>query len=238
VEKGEYCKRTNLNNVDLNRNWNYHWNKDIGLPEEENPGSRPFSENETVFIHDSLKKFDAHILLSIHSGFYGLFLPYAYNRRECRKNNRKMKSILNEMQERYCSVCKVGSPALLIGYKSSGTCLDYAYKRLKVPYTFAFEIYSDEMPFPEIDSKINRVESFLEKKLKTVKNLSAIKKELMRSTKTKFTHQENEICLSLFNPLDKARYDLILSNWTNVDSLLNLGFQLHVGKISFIRSKI
>jgi hypothetical protein len=127
-----------------------------------------------------------------------------------------MKSVLNQMKEKYCSVCKVGSPALLIGYKSSGTCLDYAYKKLKVPYTFAFEIYTDEMPFPEIDSQVIKVESFLEKKLKTIKNLSAIKKELLRTTKTSFTNVENEICLSLFNPLDKIRFDLILSNWTNV----------------------
>jgi len=27
VEKGEYCRRVNLNNVDINRNWDYNWGK-------------------------------------------------------------------------------------------------------------------------------------------------------------------------------------------------------------------
>lgn len=61
-----------------------------------------------------------------------------------------MMDILNKIKTKYCEVCHVGAPSKLIGYKSSGTCLDYAYDILKVPYAFAWEIYTDEKELPEL----------------------------------------------------------------------------------------
>lgn len=77
VEDGDYCVRGNKNNVDINRNWDYYWGKVISL-KEENPGTKPFSEIETMFIKDSIKDFKAKMFLSLHSGEYTLFHPYAY----------------------------------------------------------------------------------------------------------------------------------------------------------------
>lgn len=227
VEKGELCKRSNGNDVDLNRNWNYNWNKNIGLPTEENPGDKPFSEVETLFVHDSLKNFKADIFLSVHSGVYGLFIPYAFNKKECKKNNAAMKTVLNKIKHKFCSVCQLGSPALLIGYKSSGTCLDYAFKKLNVPYAFAWEIYTNEIALPDMEEKLkfNTNSSFLEEKAEFMdknsiknysKNYSEFKKELLSGRKTIFTEEENEICFALFNPLDKQHYDYILNNWAGV----------------------
>ena len=45
---------------------------------EENPGTAPFSELETKFILESIKDFNAKLFLTIHSGVFGLFHPYAY----------------------------------------------------------------------------------------------------------------------------------------------------------------
>jgi hypothetical protein len=82
VEKGEYCRRTNLNNVDLNRNWDIFWSRDTSNTSEEYPGWKPFSELESRFISDSIRNFDAKLFLTLHSGVYGLFLPYAYLEKE------------------------------------------------------------------------------------------------------------------------------------------------------------
>jgi hypothetical protein len=82
VEKGEYCRRTNLNNVDLNRNWDIFWSKGQSNNSEENRGQKPFSEIESKFISDSIKNFNAKLFLTLHSGVYGLFLPYAYLEKE------------------------------------------------------------------------------------------------------------------------------------------------------------
>lgn len=82
VEKGQYCRRSNLNNVDINRNWDIFWGKETSFSNEENPGRKPFSEIETQFILNSIKNFDAKLFLTIHSGVYGLYLPYAYLEKE------------------------------------------------------------------------------------------------------------------------------------------------------------
>jgi len=77
VEEGKYCTRTNDKEVDINRNWDIYWHKKISS-KQENPGNKPFSEKETNFIKDSVKSFNPKLFLTIHSGVYGLYLPYAY----------------------------------------------------------------------------------------------------------------------------------------------------------------
>ena len=77
VEEGEYCRRTNNNNIDLNRNWDYFFGREINKSEE-NSGTRPFSEIESQFIRDTISKFDAKLFLTVHSGTMALFHPYAY----------------------------------------------------------------------------------------------------------------------------------------------------------------
>jgi len=77
VEKGDYCKRTNNNEIDINRNWDYFFGKDITMTEE-NSGLTAFSEIETKFIRDSIKDLNAKLFLTVHSGTLALFHPYAY----------------------------------------------------------------------------------------------------------------------------------------------------------------
>lgn len=77
VERGDYCIRGNPNNVDINRNWDFYWGEKITMPEE-NPGTRPFSEIETSFIRDSVIQYSPRLFLTVHSGEYSLFHPYAF----------------------------------------------------------------------------------------------------------------------------------------------------------------
>ena len=62
-----------------------------------------------------------------------------------------MYSLLKEIKHNYCHSCEVGSASIQIGYQSSGTCLDYVYDKLNVPYSFAWEIYTGEVQSPEIE---------------------------------------------------------------------------------------
>ena len=43
----------------------------------------------------------------------------------------------------------MGYPQQILGYKASGTCLDYIYEKYKIPYSFAWEIYGGEKPFTQ-----------------------------------------------------------------------------------------
>jgi len=148
VEKGEYCRRVNLNNVDINRNWDYNWGKKIELSEE-NPGKKPFSEIETRFIKYLVEDFKPKLFLALHSGIYGLYMPYAFEKKEATEGN-DMKKILKQIKNQFCKVCQVGAPSLNIGYISSGTALDYVYTKLKVPYTYVFEVYTNEIKNPDL----------------------------------------------------------------------------------------
>ncbi len=85
VENGEYCRRTNLNNVDINRNWDIHWILETNDPEEF-PGNSPFSEMETKFLKSIVGDFKPKLFLSVHSGAFGLFMPYAYLQEEGKFN--------------------------------------------------------------------------------------------------------------------------------------------------------
>jgi len=70
-----------------------------------------------------------------------------------------MKEILGIIKQKYCSNCDLGARSKLIGYKSSGTCLDYIYDKLKVPYSLAWEIYTNEREFGELKDYLRSLPS-------------------------------------------------------------------------------
>eukprot|EP00438_Fugacium_kawagutii_P026675 Skav231882 [mRNA] locus=scaffold54:313976:319226:- [translate_table: standard] len=55
VEQGDWCLRVNPNGVDLNRNWDEHWEGDAYYGADTNPGKgpKPFSEAETQLLKRS-----------------------------------------------------------------------------------------------------------------------------------------------------------------------------------------
>jgi len=83
VEAGHYCVRGNGRGVDLNRNWNEHWegDKDIAAAKKIQSwgGSKPFSERETQILRDVATEFKPTVFLTVHSGTLGMYMPYAWN---------------------------------------------------------------------------------------------------------------------------------------------------------------
>ncbi len=130
-----------------------------------------------------------------------------------------MKEILNETQRLYCPVCSVGPPSIKIGYISRGTCLDYIYDKVKtVDYAFAWEIYSNESVFNEMEEYVRKKKnsSFL-----LIENMDT-RVNLRRKKAVNYSPEENNSCLKLFNPVEKTKYDFIMINWLEaILSLLN-----------------
>lgn len=58
-------------------------------------------------------------------------------------------SILSDLNPKYCQ-CSAGAAGKEVGYLCPGTCLDYAYDKLKVPYVFAWEIYERNYDFSKL----------------------------------------------------------------------------------------
>jgi hypothetical protein len=152
VMEGEYCRRTNLNGVDINRNWDFHHGEFIELAEEF-PGKR-FSEKETQFLRDIIIDFKPLIFLSVHSGAYGLFYPFAYYEEEIVGPYTNFeKEAMKMIQKKFCPQCDVGNPAKQLHYRSSGTASDWVKEMLKkllgyeVNLVFVEEVYTNEKKF-------------------------------------------------------------------------------------------
>ncbi len=150
VEGGRYCHRTNARHVDLNRNWASHW-KSGGLRETA-PGPSAFSEGETKLVRDVVQAFRPDVFMSVHSGALGMYTPYAYKKSHAvihhdksivsflEAGKSKMIQVLREVNKDYCR-CGVGAAALELNYLCPGNCMDYVFDEMRVPYSFAFEIW-------------------------------------------------------------------------------------------------
>jgi len=144
VEGGEYCKRTNEDAVDLNRNWGdkHRDSKRANTDDEMNPGSYGFSEPEAQVMRDAVAEEKPDIFLSVHSGAYFMGTPFGYTDTREPSNEDDMTSLLGPISQKYCGGgCPYGGLAGMIGYKSIGCDIDYVKEELKVPYAFTWEIY-------------------------------------------------------------------------------------------------
>ena len=149
VAEGDYCKRTNENDVDLNRNWDSHWSAAEKFAQT-NPGSFPFSEWETAKLKELLEKMKPKTFITTHSGNLGMYSPFAYKKflfedltEDSARNMRNIQSIIMKINRQYCN-CISGSIGNDLGYLCPGTCLDYAFENLNIANSFAFEIYSEK----------------------------------------------------------------------------------------------
>jgi hypothetical protein len=144
VEEGYYCKRTNEDNVDLNRNWGDDHRGDAMKfqGDEMDPGPSGFSEPETQILRDLAQEVKPDVYLSIHTGAYLLGAPYGYTATKVAPREQQQVEILQPISEKYCGGgCPYGGLADLIGYNSMGCDVDYMSEQVKVPFAYTWEIY-------------------------------------------------------------------------------------------------
>jgi len=147
VEHGEYCVRGNGHGVDLNRNWNDHWElgADASKKLQSWGGKAPFSEPETQILRSIADEYKPTIFLTVHSGTLGMYMPYAYSAELVadEKDRERMLGVLSTLNKDYCA-CSAGSAGKEVGYLCSGTCLDYMYDKLGTKFAFGYEIWDGE----------------------------------------------------------------------------------------------
>ena len=136
VEAGELCERKNGRGVDTNRNWEVDWGKkekDYD-PNEEYPGTAPFSEPETRILRQLVKEFAPHVWVNVHSGMEALFMPYDHKKVVPDDSGGiALRNLLQALNEQHCEGrCAVGSGGTSVGYLSHGTATDYIYDIAKV----------------------------------------------------------------------------------------------------------
>lgn len=148
VEGGALCERKNGRGVDPNRNWAVHWGvkeKDYD-PNEEFPGSKPFSEPEAELLRGLATEFRPHVWLNVHSGMEAMFVPYDH------KNEvpdtgfvERTLDILKKINTKLCEgKCAVGPGGKTVGYLAHGTATDYMHDKLGVGVAMTWEVFGDE----------------------------------------------------------------------------------------------
>lgn len=235
VEMGQYCKRTNEDGVDLNRNWAFSGAQHkstsaLGLDEEVNPGPNAFSEPETRILRSILEEEKPDIFLSVHSGAYllGMPPPSSSGASKAAQNQQQITDLLGGISQQFCDGdCPFGDLTDVIGYRSQGCDIDYVKQQMQTPYAFTWEIYAN----PDIRK------FFAEKA-----HARAEGREMEGAAKAYFsmkslmfleTHRrgnvgrrlrgppklassedyENDECFQEFNPISQAETEKVVSIW-------------------------
>ncbi|GIL82500.1 hypothetical protein Vretimale_11936, partial [Volvox reticuliferus] len=146
VEAGRLCERKNGRGVDPNRNWEVDWGtKEPDYdPNEEYPGTAPFSEPETKVLRQLAAEFKPHVWLNIHSGMEAMLAPWDHVPEiaaEARPSVDILQRIFIDIMTN--TTCVVGSGGKTVGYLAHGTATDYMFKILQVPMAYTWEIYGD-----------------------------------------------------------------------------------------------
>jgi len=226
VEDGFYCKRTNEDKVDLNRNWSdEHRDTSLSPGDEMYPGTGGFSEPETQSLKDLVDSENPDIYLSVHSGAYLLGMPYGFNPSVMPKpeDETAMMEVLKPISDRYCDGgCPFGNLAEMINYQNPGCDIDYVYEKTKSPYVFTWEIYVGEdirqrYLAEASERRENGVGSnnnaFLQK-TKRGGNKNALSSRLDMEMTEPEDREGFEGCLEQFNPKTPSETETVVQTWS------------------------
>mmetsp|Transcript_144701 Transcript_144701/g.463702 ORF Transcript_144701/g.463702 Transcript_144701/m.463702 type:complete len:413 (+) Transcript_144701:56-1294(+) len=223
VETGDFCLRVSPTGVDLNRNWDEHWQPDaVFSASDTNPGPKPFSEPETQAFRELVTKYQPTTFLTIHSGTRGMYMPWAFDMQHlASRNEPQMMEILRKLDKDHCQ-CPFGAAGREVGYSCPGTCLDWVYDELKTPYAFAFEIYVDSAENDDLKSRWEEkmaADAFIQ----TESHLGHSHfKDLFEAHPTDFVQLKSKRsrgktqfdCFAQFNPSEADEFQRVVENWS------------------------
>lgn len=227
VEEGQYCKRTNEDGVDLNRNFGDAHRATGDEPGEEmNPGPNGFSEPESRIIRDLVQEERPDIYLSIHSGAYLLGTPFGYTSDRTPENEASMMEVLKPISEKYCEgECPYGNLARLIHYKNPGCDIDFVQEAVGTPYVFTWEIYvGGEFRDRYIEqARMQRGAAEGDDGLSLAatnrSRTRASKAQLRGGARVRSERPEDSLdvegCMNQFNPRTEAETRSVTERWTN-----------------------
>lgn len=234
VDLGQYCKRTNEEGVDLNRNWDGVSGPvdSTGLDAEVNPGPYAFSEPETRLLRDILLEEKPDMFLSVHSGAYLLGTPTISESltNEDTKGQTQLAELLADISQQFCNGdCPFGGLTEVIGYKSQGCDIDYVQNHT-TPYAFTWEIYANSEIRQFFAEKARahtegREMNAAAQTYFSMKSLMFLQAQHGRGAGQRLRgnakalalespeESDNEDCFAQFNPTTQAETEEVVANW-------------------------
>ena len=148
--------RWNTNQVDLNRNYDHHWD-----PEETRSGSGPFSEPETRNNADYMAEWvpDADLYVTMHTGTWILAYPWGFTG-DMPSDWELFEHIRDTIHETIDADLPVRNANAGI-YPTHGTSRDYGYGVMSYP-TFTFETDDEQTLLGTVQSLSDRLSVELE----------------------------------------------------------------------------
>lgn len=146
LNENESCRRTNGNDVDLNRNFpcpDFVRGKHK-KGHAEYPGKSDLSEWESNFTLDFVHRANAHIFINIHSGAESIMLPYDCSVNAIHPFYFQMQQLakmaaINSSLPNSVAIGK-GSQVL---YEAHGTLGDFVTNMMGVPFVYTLEVFGD-----------------------------------------------------------------------------------------------
>lgn len=227
VEDGHYCKRTNEDGVDINRNFGDGHRASEKPGDEQNPGPGGFSEPESKILKGLIDQERPDIYVSVHSGAYLLGTPFGYTRDVTPDNEADMLEVLKPISQKYCDGnCPFGDLAKLINYENPGCDIDYVAEQVGSPYVFTWEIYVGQR-FREAyirEAQMQRTPEYLMSFMQN-KGRASMLRGRSRSEESAVTAawrkmqepEDDELilnCMDQFNPQTREETESVVATWT------------------------
>jgi hypothetical protein len=223
VENGDFCKRSNPNQVDINRNWDDKFGEGSTL-DQTAAGASPFSEPETRLLKRIVEDFKPTAYFSLHSGFKGILYANRFGINEHKSDLDIADSMFTELNKKYCD-CPQGPADVTLSYHAAGTSLDWVADKSKgLKLSVAFEMWPNQSYNPDANdndetySSSSSGSSFLQRSETSGKSVAEMTEEEIEG-------QNPDWCLRAFNPVGRKDFDATVSDFKSIFShvALSLG---------------
>ena len=156
ADGNDFDTRWNINQVDLNRNYDHHW-----TTEESRSGDGPFSEAETRNNADYMSEWvsDADLYVTMHTGTWILAYPWGFTP-DMPSDWELYEHIRDTIHETIDADLPVRNANAGI-YPTHGTSRDYGYGVMGFP-TFTFETDDEQFLLGTVESLSERLSTELE----------------------------------------------------------------------------
>lgn len=156
AESKDFCNRKNSNQVDVNRNYPFHFGEGKhDKNSDQFPGERPLTEPETIIASKLASELSPKLFVAVHSGAEMIVTSPAYRPWRLEQMPDGVQKVVRSLHQKDCPECTAGPASQVLPYLAYGCSMDYMYeqgfndeadatKPSHQHFAFTFETWSGE----------------------------------------------------------------------------------------------